>query len=524
MKRWTALLALLVVGLAPATTWPPAAGAPTRDTFNFATITKVASLDPHRITSGWDQYLLAYVYDVLVGRKRGTAEPEPRLAVSWRVSPNAKVFTVTLRQGVKFHDGSGFNAEAVKFSIDRALHFKVGAGWILEDLDRFEIVDPLTVRFTLKQPNALFLSWLDSLFIVSPSHVKRQERRPGDYAADWYADNANGTGPYKVTQRIPGDKVFLEKFDQHWGGWQSKHFRRIVQWEIGEATTQRLMLERGELDAIRLFSSDDVRAMRRNTDLIINETASTNQFYIRLNMAQGPTTDARVRKALAHAFDFKLFYQIEDAFGPSDGPCVSEFLGGWKPTGLIGELNMDRARALLREAGVGPFRVTFLYPTGVEWERRAAEIWQANLRQLGITVDIRTQTWPTMFAKLVAWKDTRDPTTMENSYGQLWGVRYADTHAYLNFMYRSDAIGGAGRNMMYYTNPEVDRMIDQATWLTSAKARIEVHKKVCQMIADEAPDIFVGRILMRLPTRKDIKGFYFDKLDWRIPFNHMWRE
>jgi len=524
VRHWTRLITLLIAGLALAPAWPAAVGAPVRDTFNFGSITKVASLDPHRITSGWDQYLLAYVYDVLVGRKKGSSEPDPRLAVSWRVSPNARVYTLKLRERVKFHDGSDFNAEAVRYSIERANHFKVGAGWVLEDVEKFEVVDPATVRFTLKQPNALFLSWLDSLFIVSPAHVRKNERRPGDYAADFYADGANGTGPYRVTQRIPGDKVFLERFDGYWNGWQPKHFRRIVQWEVGEATTQRLMLERGELDAIRLFSSDDVRAMRRSADLVINETPSTNQFYIRLNMAQGPTTDARVRKALAYAFDFKLFYQIEDQFGPSDGPCVSEFMDGWKPSGLINEANMSRAQQLLREAGVGPFRITFLYPTGVEWERRAAEIWQNNLKQLGVTVDIRTQTWPTMFAKLVAWKDTRDTATMENSYGQLWGVRYADTHAYLNFMYRSDAIGGAGRNMMYYNNPEVDRMIDQATLQPSVKARVDMYKRACQMVTDEAPDIFVGRSLMRLPMRKDVKGFYFDKLDWRIPFHQMWRE
>lgn len=524
VTRWIAIMVSVLLGLALVGAQLPVTGAPARDTFNFGNITKVASLDPHRITSGWDHYLLAYVYDGLVGRKRGTTEIEPRLAVSWRVSPNAKVYTLKLRPNVKFHDGSDLNAEAVRYSIDRVRHFRVGAGWVLDDLERFEIVDPTMVRFTLKVPNALFLSWLEHLYIVSPAHVKKHEKQPNDYAADYYADNANGTGPYRVTQRIPGDRVFLEKFDAYWGGWQAKHFRRIIQWEVGEATTQRLMLERGELDAIRLFSSDDIRAMRRNQNLVVNETSSTNQYYIRLNMATGPTTDVRVRKALAHAFDFKLFFQVEDGFGPSDGPCVSEFMDGWKPNGLIGEANMTRARELLREAGVQPFRMSFLYPTGIEWQRRAAEIWQSNLRQLGITLDIRTQTWPTMFAKLVAWKDTRDPATMENSYGQLWGVRYADTHAYLNFMYRSDAIGGAGRNMMYYTNPEVDRMIDQATWVTSTKARVETYKRVCQLITDEAPDIFVGRMMTRLPMRTDVKGFYFDRLDFRIPFNHMWRE
>jgi peptide/nickel transport system substrate-binding protein len=275
-----------------ATVPSPVHAASDPNTLTLAILYWAPDLDPQ---TNYDVSAATYLpacYDSLVrvvGEKKGTLVPD--LATSWSHSADGKTWTFKIRSGVKFHDGTPLDAAAVKFTFDRLLKLGpslAGASGDFSEITKVEAVNPTTVRFTLQYPFSSFLTSLTTSWgigIVSPTAVKKHldPKNPKDQAHAWLQDHEAGSGPYMLTSYDRNTGMTLTKFPGYWGGWSGKHFNRVVMNFIGQSTTQRLELQRGDLDGTMGLSWQDFAAVAKDPNIVAREYTAQTIKDIRIN-------------------------------------------------------------------------------------------------------------------------------------------------------------------------------------------------------------------------------------------------
>jgi len=467
------------------------------------------TVDPHVAASRAFTLLDRNIYEPLVGLKRDTYELEPVLAESWDVSPDQLTYTFHLRKDVKFHDGTPFNAEAAKVSLERQLATKKGSYWVLSYLKEITVVDEYTVKVVIEAGGPPFLKGLTMVFMVSPTAVKEHEK-DGDLAQNWLSSNVAGTGPYILTDWARGDRMVLEQFPDYWQGWDGQHFARVILLVIPEAGTQQLMLEQGEVDIAEKTPLEAIENLSKNPDISIYQSSGVRVLYLRFNCAAGPTADAKVRQALAYAFDYEGFRQATGGFfQPSDGPVPAQFMGGWKPEIPYFNNDLEKSKQLFEEAGIQPGTVFDCYwVSGTPEQQLAAQILQAGLVEIGFNLNIIEQEWAPLSKGLVEWGATKDPATAKPMFFLWTPPRIPDAYAYLWYMYHTEASGGRGRNLMYYSNPEVDELINKGALAIDEQEKLEYYKQAVEIIVGDSPDIFIGPKDRVYAVRSSVKGFY----------------
>lgn len=351
-----ALLALTVPGGLNAATAGPAGG----NTLVYAHGLEADSLDPNNYQSGGSEVTLIHIFDRLVEYRvssEGRISTVPRLATSWRVSPDGMSWTFRLRQGVKFHDGTPFDSEAVKFTferiIDRANGFR-SYGAFAPILDKIEAPDPQTVIITTKRPYGALLDLLaiSAASIVSPAAVKKYGNRD-------FMRNPVGTGPFAFKTWVRDDHIDLVANKAYWDG--APRLDRLIIRPIIEPSPKSLALETGEVHAIAAVPVDDLERLGRHKDIKILRVSSARIRTIGINTLQKPLDDKRVRQALNYAIDKDGMVKnlLKGTKVVNDSPLPRMTWGYLK----VGAYPYDpaRAAALLREAGVEtPITLHFL--------------------------------------------------------------------------------------------------------------------------------------------------------------------
>jgi peptide/nickel transport system substrate-binding protein len=518
LARWRPFVAALAIALVAFFAAVPADAQTPKDTLAVGLYIPLASVDPHVVVTRPDFDVLKNVFEALVDLVRDTTQIGPVLATRWSTSEDGKAWTFTLRPGVVFHDGTPFNAEAVKFNFDRSMALKKGYSWTVPGLDRVEAVDATTVRFVLKRPQSSFLKVLSLFPMVSPASIKANDKG-GDWAMAWSVDHGIGTGPYRFDSvKVRGD-IVLAKHDRYWGGWQKPHASRAIMRAVPEVATQRLLLERGDLDVAQSINPSQLPELEKNPNLKVVKGATATQMYLRFHARAGATKDRRVRQALAYAWDADAFAKFMGGLiRPSDGPAPREIMApGYRPPEIPYRLNMDRAKQLLAEAGYpnGGFTIDYYYNTGDEEKRLIGVVLQSQAAKLGVQVNINVTPWPTLVSKSVAWKDKRQDPPEIGAYGQYISPRYPDGAAFFQFMYHSSAQSGNGRNFMFYANPEVDRLVDEALAAPNEKAATAFYERAAKLIVDDAPDVFIGKLVDVAVMRKEVQGYYVMPANFR---------
>jgi peptide/nickel transport system substrate-binding protein len=373
----------------------------------------------------------------------------PQLATG-HVWDDPKTLRITLRPGVKFHDGEAMDAEAVRYSLNRHLtmqgSFRRGE---INTIESVEVVDPLTVLIRLREPSAAFLAQLTDRagMIVSP--------RAAEAAGRNFGLRPICAGPYRLTERVAQDRIVVDRFAEYWNA-ASTTIPRITYQVISDSTVRLANLQSGALEMVQSIDPDDVAAVRRNSRLRINITDELGYQSITLNVANGPRAqtpmgqDPRVRAAFELALDRQVINQVvyEGMYTPTAQPVPPTnplHVPGFQPE----PRNLDRARALLREAGVRtPLAVEMTVPNSPDL-RQAAEVMQAMLREAGFELRINTMEFASSLQAatrgefetyLLGWSGRVDPD------GNTW-----------TFIH-SRGPSNDGR----YANPEVDRLLDAA--------------------------------------------------------------
>lgn len=362
-----------------------AAGSRT-DGLTVAWVADPSSLDPIKGSSGQDHAILWTIYDTLVDFSPDDLTPEPGLATSWE-QPDPQSLTLHLRTGVKFHDGTPFDAKAVKFNIERA---RAKGSTIASDLSSVKAVDVVnahTVTLRLSYPDtSLPLTLSDRAgMMVSPAAA---EKADGDVSKA-----PVGAGPWKFVEWVSGSRVVVDRSPNYWNDDVSR-VPRITFNIVTDPKTRLSAVRSGQADMTTQVPGADVKSLRADQRLKIVAEPSQWSTSIEFNLAKSPFDDIRVRTAINLALDRKVFVdKVEFGFGePAWSPLPSVHWAYAQSMARAYPRNLDRARRLLAEAGHAKgLRFTMLSPSDPLSMRRS-EIAQAQLAEAGITVDIVSTT------------------------------------------------------------------------------------------------------------------------------------
>ena len=467
-------------------------------------IAEPQALDPAAVTAVNDFRILVNVYDGLVRYAPGTLEVEPALATDWEISEDGTTYTFDLREGVTFHDGTPFNAEAVKFNFDRMLnedhpYYDTGPfplSFFFSAIDEVEVVDDMTVRFHLGEPYAPFLSNLayPTGLMVSPAAVEQ-------YGQD-YGRNPVGTGPFRFVEWRPNEAVVVERNPDYWGG--APELEAVVFRPITDANTRTAEMLAGGID-LMVEVPPVALGNFEGAGYEVIEKAGPHVWFLILNTREGPFTDKLVRQAANYAIDKGALVNdvLEGTADIAAGPIPPAF--AWAHNEGVEPYPHDpeRARELLAEAGVENPEVTFYVTEGgsgmLDPVPMATAI-QADLEEVGFDVNIETYEWNTFLSEVNAGLEGKaDMAEMA------WMTNDPDTLPYLTLRTAAFPEDG-GFNSGYYSNEEVDRLLEQARTSTSQEERAELYKQVQQIVHEDAPWVFVANWKQNAVVNDRVEG------------------
>ena len=503
---------------APKPAAAPAAGPAATRPFVFAVRTEGVTLDPHVNDLSYSQYIQRPIYESLVEYKvgpDGKVTLGPLLAERWEASPDARTYTFFLRKDVKFADGTPFNAEAVKWNVDRLTTLKLPPSGRIPPLDAVQVVDPNTVQFVLKNPFAPFLASMVMPLMISPAAAKQNEQA-GDAGKAWLDANAVGTGPYKLEQWLRGQQVSFIKNPEYWRGWSGNHLEKIVLKTVKEAATQRQMLELGDADLADGIGFDDLDALSNAPGVVVEPGVSPEILNIGLHTQRPPFDNVKIRQAVAYAFDYDGFMRgVLNGRGKQPlGPIPH---GAWALDETLTPYTRDLARAkqLMAEAGHpnGGFKVRIQTIAAYGWyQPREAQILQQNLRELGIEATIDDKADADTFLGGLQEKD-KGPEIF------FWRAAQSidDPDYELRRLYHSQYVGKAGVNGMWYENRQFDELLDKALTLPERSQRKPLYDQVQRLLHDESPAVWPAQLDFFVTRRETLQGYVWNPFSNSIP-------
>jgi len=500
------------------------------NTFYFATIQEPTTLDPAVVYDGSDR-ITRLTYESLLNYRGNTFEVEANLAESWEFSPDFKVYTFHLKEGVTFHDGTPFNAEAVKFSLTRMLRIGKGMAWAFKMVlgkwneTKIDILDTYTIRMTLKYPYPAFLTMMASRYagpIISPSVMQHEVE--GDLAQKWAYENTIGTGPYMLEKWTRKVEIVLVKNPNYWKGWEGKHVERVVMKIVPEASTQRLMLEQGEIDSATHITIDDLDALKSNPNIKVVETKglSTFNFFVLMNTRKGLLQDIRLRQALSYAFDYEGTVNVvfkglaTQAIGPMPQSMPFHNKGVF-----VYDRDVDKAKELLADAGYpnGGFTLSIAYFAGQDWAMRILGVLTSNLGELGIKLEPVPLTWSAMMDKLVNQETAPDLNIAD------WWPDYPDADSFITGMCEYYFWGGrTDKDYLYFNSTLQDLLYAASSEVDTAK-RQQMYYQAQDMLVQDAPGIWVLDLSLPVALRKEVQGYVYNAMyEMTYTVYNMWKQ
>ncbi|MBT9384989.1 ABC transporter substrate-binding protein [Pseudooceanicola sp. CBS1P-1] len=468
-------------------------------------IAEPKSLDPAADTAVNDFRILVNLYDGLVRYKSGTLEVEPALAEGWEISEGGTVYTFTLKEGVQFHDGTPVDAEAVKFNFDRMLvedhpYHDTGPfplAFFFSAITQTEAVDARTVKFTLNEPYAPFLSNLayPTGLIVSPAGVKAGGKD--------FGRSPVGTGPFKFKEWRSNEAVVLEKNPDYWDG--APELEALVFRPITDANTRVAEMLSGGIDMM-VEVPPTALAQFRTQDFKLAEQAGPHVWFLILNMKDGPFADKLLRQAANYAINKKALCGdvLEGTAAVSNGPVAPAFSWAYDDSLEPYPYDPEKAKALIAQSGATDLSVTFYVTEGGSGMLDPIPMGtaiQADLKAVGFDVKIETFEWNTFLGKVnPGLEGQADMAEMA------WMTNDPDTLPFLTLRTAAFPDQG-GFNSGYYSNPEVDSLLEEARKETDQDKRGALYRKMAGIVHDDAPWVFVANWKQNAVTSAAVSHF-----------------
>lgn len=473
--------------------------------------TPVVNIDPHQRFDSPHHLVQSMLYEPLLKHVGSPARLVPWIAESWESSPDARVWTFRLDARAKFQDGSPIDAEAVRFSFARALEVNKAVSFMLRDVLKpvgVVAVDARTVRFTLEQPYAPFAGFLPWWMIVNPKLVVANTR-DNDQGQGWMTDNAAGSGPFRIRRWEQNAFYHFDTRADYWRGWPQGEQRRlggVIYRIIREPSAQRTALLSRQADIVEGLTTADYVQTRNVPGITIQNNPGSSMFSIRFNYQRGPTADANLRKAIAHAMDYDT---LPDLYAGDAQLLTSPFpnivQGHFEVPGLPRK-DLTKARDYLGRTqwASGGLELNYVHQQGNDETRRVGLILLSSLQPLGIKVNIQPMLWANMVAA------AQNVETVPNMTG-LFNVTFtADPDSYASQFHRN--AWGQWFGISHYNNPDVFAMIERARSIPGWPERAPIYADIQRRIADDQPEVFGFQPNTRLAHRSYVKGYEYTAL------------
>ncbi|MCC6313693.1 MAG: ABC transporter substrate-binding protein [Thermomicrobiales bacterium] len=540
LSRRTLLKGAAAVGLAaPAARFGALDPAAAAARFQIAAGTLVIGLDgspsdrdPHSQYDYRSTLVIRGVYEGLLGLKgASTDEYEPLIAESWEPNDDKSLWTFHIRPDVKFHNGDPCDAEAVRASYERLLTMGKGAVGVISrfvtDPAMMSVSDPQTLVFDLGRPQPLFEAALAATYGPQIVNVKvaMEHEEDGDFGNAWLQLNSEGagTGPFVVTEFDPATGIVMERNPDYWAGWEGDHLDRVIVRVIEEPQTMRQLVEAGEVDIMDRFSVqwEALDTLAANPNLVVDSQTGTEVEYFTMTVG-GLLESPTARQALCYAFPYQE--TIDGVFRGYAGRAnslIASVVRGYAPDGFFFQTDLDKAKALREEAGI-PEGTQMTLMMGGGADSTPAELYQANLAQIGITLNIEKveqSTYTGIFygdapaeerPELMRWSWWPD-------YNDAWNVLFPTTSC--------ESWGSKGSNGGLYCNEEFDDLLAIAKDAPDDATYNDAVTKAQAIITEPDPPV-VCTAAPKWPTvlNKRVQGFVFNPINMgTYDFHKLWK-
>ena len=393
----------------------------------------------------------------------------PGLAESWEVIDDTTT-VFHLRQGVKFHNGEEMTSEDVKYSLERCIA-NPGVNYNYLIIESITCDDDYTVTIKTSAPfNALLYRLsLDAASIICKS---------ADTSAEEFNKNPVGTGPFKFVSWELGGDVVLEAFEDYWGGAPA--------------------VKRGEVDLAYDLGITDLESLADNASVTTLTSPSTTVWYVGMNVQKAPFDNEKVRQAVAYALDPQGYIDLvfSGEATPANYTMLPPSVDGYVSDCSDYSCNVEKAKELLAEAGYPDGFSTTLWCSDTQVMRDSAVVIQEQLRQVGINAEVKTlesgqfqsETGNGAHDMFIMSKTSIDPDSM------------------LRSMYHTEALGPSG-NRCFWTTPEVDALIDEASTTTDTEHAMELYAEIQGKVAEAAPLVPMAVEHLNAGMQSNVKGF-----------------
>jgi len=424
---------------------------------------------------------------------------EPRLATGYEVSKDGLTYTLRLRKGVKFSDGTPFDAKALKLTLDRALDpkMKVPLRFAIAMIKEVKIVDDYTIQIELKYPFAPFAATL-SMTLTSPISPAAIEK----YGED-VRQNPVGAGPYILKEWVKGDRIVMVRNENYYG--KKPTVDKLTFKIIPEDATREAMLRTGQIDVCYKPLPSNVASLKADPNITVEMPLDTRTIFMGLNYQKGVTKNKLLRQAFNYAVDKKAICNkiLFDTAVPMEGPVSSILFGYYKMANQY-DYNPEKAKELLKQANFDFNQtVNMRTPQGrYLFDKQVSEAVQAYLQAIGVKVELRTYDWPTYVAGLL--KPIQESELEVFLLG--WGPLILDADFALYGQFHTSVNPPKGLGAAFYSNPEYDKLMDASRLEQNPKKRLELMKKASEMVWDDCPWIWLHVEKFVIAYSKKIKG------------------
>ena len=497
-------------------------------TFKWSSASDIPTLDIHSQNNALGNGVHAAIYDALVYYNSKTFKPEPQLATAWQqVSPTQMRFT--LRQGVKFSDGSPLTADDVVYSLTRSMAKTSNYAVFAQGIDKVVKVDEGTIDILLKAPTPTLVNQLTELRIMSRAWAERNKSlEPKDIKTqeETFAHrNAMGSGPYMVKEWLPDQRLVLVANPHYWGK-NPTNVTEIVYQPIKSQATRLAALLSGETDFVLDPSPQDLGRLRGNANIKVLDGAENRTIFLGMDQhrdelvgssvkGKNPLKDVRVRKALYQAIDINAIQRVTmRGLGEATGTLISPQVNGWtKKADARWPYNVQAAQNLLADAGYPQgFEVDFACPNNRYINDEAVcQAITAMWARVGVKAKLRTLPLVTYFPMIQRYE--------ASIYMLGWGVPTFDALYSLQSLVRSVGVGGDGNyNVGRYSNPQMDALIERVKVETDLKHRNELIEKALVLSHEDVAYLPLYNQVIPWAMKKNIEVVHRadNRLDWRL--------
>ena len=496
--------------------------------FKWTSASDIPTWDIHSQNNALANGIHAAVYESLVYYNSRTFKVEPVLATGWKqVSPVQ--LRLTLRQGVKFHDGSAFTADDAVFSLERAMSKTSNFAVYTQGIDKVVKVDANTIDILTKEPNPVLLNQLTELRIMSKAWAEKNNSvAPKDIKTkdDNFAHrNAMGTGPFMLKEWQPDQKMALAR-NPAWWGKSEGNVTEVIYTPVKSVATRMAALLSGEVDFVLDPSPQDLPRVRSTPELKVMDGIENRTIFLGMDQfrdelpgssikGKNPLKDVRVRKALYQAIDIDTINKVTmRGLGQPTGALVAPQVNGWtKEVDKRYPYSLDTAKKLLADAGYpNGFEVDFACPNNRYINDEAiCQAVTAMWAKAGVKAKLRTLPLATYFPMIQRYE--------ASIYMLGWGVPTFDALYSIQSLVRSVGAGGDGNyNVGRYSNPQMDALVERTKKETDLKLRTELLTKALAMQNEDVAHIPLHNQIIPWAMKKNIEVVHRadNRLDWRL--------